>query len=77
MEQSKNREERTNPCETDEFRGRGLRRYIYIYMVKGEAGIWVIKHGAGGYFRFLAEKISGITICKSYNIKITTGICLS
>ena len=50
---------------------------IYIYMVKGEAGIWVIKHGAGGYFRFLAEKISGITICKSYDIKITTGICLS
>ena len=50
---------------------------IYIYMVKGEAGIWVIKHGAGGYFRFLAEKISGITICKSRNIKITMGNCLS
>ena len=32
MEQSKNKEERTNPCETDELR----QRTEDIYMVKGE-----------------------------------------
>ena len=51
--------------------GKGLR----IDMVKGEH--WRRNGKARGYFWFSAKNFGGITICKSRDIEIATGNCLS
>ena len=63
---------RANPCETDEFKGRGLRIYIC-----GEGSRLRISMEPEGISGFQPKKNSGITTCKSRDFEITAGNCLS
>ena len=82
MEQSKNRKERTNPCETDEFRTRGLRRYMCLYVCVCKCGRERLVFGSLSmelrlFSIFNRKKFAVLRICKSRNVEKVMGNYLS
>ena len=82
MEQTKNREERTNPCETDEFRTRGLRRYMCVRVRVCVCGRERLVFGSLSmelrlFSIFNWKKLAVLQICKSCNVEKVMGNYLS